>query len=534
MAKPRAAEQSVPYIETPLYKIRHSAAHIMAQAVLEVFPEGKVAIGPPIEDGFYYDFDLPRALTPEDLEKIEARMREIIKGNFPFARREVSAKEARKLFADQPYKLELIDGLEKGGQDEYGEKSAAPPVISTYKHDTFEDLCRGPHVEHTGQINPDAIKLLSVAGAYWRGSENNPMLQRIYGTAWESASQLEEYLYRLEEAKERDHRLLGAKLDLFGTSQDVGQGLILWHPMGGRLRTAVEEHWIKRHQQGGYERVYTPHIGRSHLWEPSGHLNWYKENMYAPITIEDQEYYLKPMNCPFHIQIYKSQIRSYRDLPLRLAEFGTVYRYERSGVLHGLLRVRGFTQDDAHLFCRPDQMPEDIKGVLEFSLSILRDFGFDQFDIDLSAHDPQNFGKYSGTLESWERAEKALAEAADAVGIGYKYVPGEAAFYGPKIDIKVRDALGRPWQLSTIQFDFSMPESFQMEYVGEDGQMHQPLMIHRALLGSMERFFGVLIEHYKGAFPAWLAPVQAVLIPIADRHVAYAEQVAARLKEAGL
>lgn len=527
-------EENIPYEESHLYRLRHSVAHVMAQAVLEVFPEGQIAIGPPIVDGFYYDFDLPRALTPEDLEQIEARMREIIAENYEFVREEVSAEEAKKLFKDQVYKQELIDGLAKGGYDEYGNKIEETAAISVYRHSAFEDLCRGPHVAHTGEINPDAIKLLNVAGAYWRGDEDRPMLQRIYGTAWETAEQLEAHLERLQEALERDHRNLGRDLDLFSFSQKVGPGLALWHPKGGRVREAMENHWAQRHREGGYERVYTPHIGKANLWETSGHLKWYKDGMYAPVQIEEQEYYLKPMNCPFHIEIFKSSTRSYRDLPMRLAEFGTVYRYERSGVLHGLLRVRGFTQDDAHLFCRPDQMREELFGVLDFSLSILRDFGFSEFDIELSVRDPDNLGKYAGSGDDWDMAEDALIHAAEKASLQYRRVEGEAVFYGPKIDIKVHDALGRPWQISTIQFDFWLPEAFDLEYVGQDGQPHRPYMVHRALLGSMERFMGVLIEHYKGAFPVWLSPVQVMMIPIADRHVDYVDEVATQLRDAGL
>ena len=520
--------------ENRLERIRHSSAHIMAQAVLEIFPQGKIAIGPPIEDGFYYDFDLPRNLTPEDLSAIEKRMRAVIREDHPFERRELSAVEARQIFQDQPYKLELIDGLEKGGRDEYGEKIDSAAVISIYTHDDFVDLCRGPHVASTGQIDPEAIKLLNIAGAYWRGDEHNPMLQRIYGTAWESAAELDTYLNRLEEAAQRDHRNLGRDLDLFSFSQDVGPGLALWHPKGGRIRAVMEDYWAEKHRQGEYERVYTPHIGKANLWETSGHLNWYKDGMYSAIQIEDQAYYLKPMNCPFHVQIFRSRARSFRDLPMRLAEFGTVYRYERSGTLHGLLRVRGFTQDDAHLFCRPDQMSAEIERVLEFSLSVLRDFGFKDFDMELSVRDPNNLAKYAGTEENWQMAEEALASAMAAIGYPLKRVEGEAVFYGPKIDIKVQDALNRAWQISTIQFDFWLPEAFQIEYIGSDGQPHRPYMIHRALLGSMERFFGLLIEHYKGAFPVWLAPVQAVLIPIADRHLDYADKIRADLKNAGL
>jgi len=523
--------RQLPYDETDLYRIRHSSAHVMAQAVLERFPDGKYTIGPPIEDGFYYDFDLPRPLTPDDLEGIEARMREIIAGDHLFKKRVLAADEAREIFRDQVYKLELIDGLEAGGFDEYGEPLDEKPEISVYTQDTFIDLCRGPHVERTGQINPDAVRLLNVAGAYWRGDENNPMLQRIYGTAWHNATELEEYLWKLEEARKRDHRRLGKELDLFSINEEVGAGLILWHPRGGMVRKIAEDYCREAHEKGGYEFVYSPHIGKAHLWETSGHLDWYQENMYAPLDIEGQQYYLKPMNCPFHVQIFKSQLRSYRDLPLRYAEWGTVYRYERSGVLHGLLRVRGFTQDDAHLFCRPDQMPEEIDRVLEFSLNLLRAFGFEDFQAYLSTRDPN---KFAGKPEDWDGPTEALRMSLERSGVPYQVDEGEATFYGPKIDLKVKDTLGREWQLSTIQFDFTLPERFDLTYVGEDGQEHRPYMIHRALLGSMERFMGVLIEHFSGAFPVWLAPVQAVFIPIADRHFEYVEQVAARLKAAGL
>jgi len=519
------------YVDSDLYRLRHSAAHVMAQAVLEMFPEGKIAIGPPIEDGFYYDFDLPRSLTPEDLEGVEKRMDEIIAGRYSFQKKVVSAEEARRIFADQPYKLELIDGLEQGGYDEYGEQLAEKPEISIYAHDTFVDLCRGPHVENTGRVNPDAIKLLNVAGAYWRGDENRPMLQRIYGTAWETAGELEEYLWKLEEARKRDHRQLGRELDLFSVSDEIGAGLILWHPKGGMVRKLAEDYCRAEHEKGGYEFVYSPHIGKASLWQTSGHLEWYRENMYAPLDIEGQQYYLKPMNCPFHIEIYKSRMRSYRDLPLRFAEWGTVYRYERSGVLHGLLRVRGFTQDDAHLFCRPDQMRGEIDRVLHFSLNILRAFGFKDFQAYLSTRNPE---KAAGNPEQWEAPTEALRQALERAEVPFQVDEGEATFYGPKIDIKVRDALGREWQLSTIQFDFTLPERFDMVYIGEDGQEHRPYMIHRALLGSMERFMGTLIEHHAGAFPVWLAPVQVMLIPIADRHLPYAQEVSAVLKEAGL
>jgi threonyl-tRNA synthetase len=519
------------YEESDLYKIRHSAAHVMAQAVLEMFPEGKIAIGPPIEDGFYYDFDLPRPLTPEDLEAIERRMREIISGDYEFVRTELSADGARELFADQDYKLELIEGLQKG-LDEYGMSEVEKPVITTYRHDAFEDLCRGPHVERTGQLNPNAIRLMQVSGAYWRGDEHKPMLQRIYGTAWETAQELKEYLDRLAEAEKRDHRRLGAQLDLFSVQpEQLGGGLVLWHPKGGLIRHTAEEFCMAEHLAHGYDLVYSPHIGKSTLWETSGHLEFFAENMYAPMDIDGQEYYLKPMNCPFHILMYKNSLRSYRDLPLRLAEWGTVYRYERGGVLHGLLRVRGFTQDDAHHFCRGDQMPEEIDFTLNFCLHILRSFGFTEFNAYLSTR-PE--GKAAGEPALWHDAEVALEAALKRANIPYEIDEGGGAFYGPKIDLKIKDAIGRGWQLSTIQFDFNLPERFDLTYIGEDGQEHRPYMIHRALLGSMERFFGVLIEHFGGAFPVWLAPVQAVLIPIADRHVAYAEEIATRLKEAGL
>jgi threonyl-tRNA synthetase len=518
------------YEDSDLYKIRHSAAHVMAQAVMELFPgQAKIAIGPPIADGFYYDFDLPRALTPEDLEIIEKRMRQIIGGRHPFQRAEVSAEQARAQFAEQPYKLELIDGLEQGGVDENGNPLEEKPVISFYTHDTFTDLCRGPHVDHTGKINPSAFKLTSIAGAYWRGDAKRQQLQRIYGTAWRTPDELKQYLWKLEEAKKRDHRKLGKELDLFSVSDDVGPGLILWHPKGARIRVIVEDFSRNAHLENGYEWVFSPHIGRSLLWETSGHLGFYKENMYSPMDIEGEDYYAKPMNCPFHIQIYKSHMRSYRDLPRRYAEYGTVYRYEVSGVLHGLTRVRGFTQDDAHIFCRPDQVEEEISQALEFSLYVLRAMGLTDFKAYLATR-PE---KYVGDPADWEKATAALRRAVEQASVPYELDEGGGAFYGPKIDLKVNDALGREWQLSTIQFDFNMAERFGLEYTGEDGQPHRPYMVHRALLGSMERFFGVLIEHFAGAFPLWLAPVQMQVIPIADRHNDYARQVAARLKAEG-
>ena len=521
-----------------LHKLRHSTAHVMAQAVVERFPEARVAIGPPIKDGFYYDFDLGRAadgslktFSPEDLEAIEKRMRQIVAGKHPFVRSEIAASEAKKLFADEPYKLELIEGLERGGVDEYGEPADAPPVISTYQQDHFVDLCRGPHLDTTGQIAPDAFKLLSVAGAYWRGDEHNPMLQRIYGTVWPNKQQLQAYLDKIEEARRRDHRRLGKDLDLFSTNaEEVGGGLVLWHPKGGLIRHLAEEFCKNEHLAGGYDLVYTPHIGRADLWRTSGHLDFYAENMYSPIDIEGQEFYLKPMNCPFHMHIYKSRTRSYRELPLRFAEWGTVYRFERSGVLHGLTRVRGFTQDDAHLFCRPDQMPAEIDRVLNFCLHILRSFGFTDFNAYLSTMPEKRVGED----EHWVAAQDALQAALERAHISFQVDVGGGAFYGPKIDLKVYDALEREWQLSTIQFDFNLPERFDLTYVGEDGQEHRPYVIHRALLGSMERFFGVLIEHFGGAFPVWLSPTQVMVIPIADRHNAAAHGVAEQVRAGGL
>jgi threonyl-tRNA synthetase len=518
------------YEESYLYRIRHSAAHIMAQAVLEMFPDAKIAIGPPIEDGFYYDFDLPRPLTPEDLDEIEERMRRIIREHYDFKRQVISAQEARQVFKDQPYKLELIDGLEHGNIDEHGNPVDTPPEITTYTHDGFVDLCRGPHVENTGKLNPKAVKLLSVAGAYWHGDENQPMLQRIYGTAWENPAQLKEYLNQLEEARKRDHRKLGRELDLFSISDDIGPGLILWHPKGAMIRKITEDFWRDEHQKAGYDFVFSPHIGRARLWETSGHLGFYSENMYAPVEVEGQQYFLKPMNCPFHVYIYKSKGRSYRELPMRLAELGTVYRYERSGVLHGLMRVRGFTQDDAHHFCAPEQMPAEIDFLIDFSLHMLHSFGFEKISAFLSTM-PEH---HVGDPERWRNAEAALRDSLDRSGLPYEIDQGGGAFYGPKIDLKVQDAIKREWQLTTIQFDFNEPERFELTYTGEDGQPHQPYMIHRALLGSLERFFGVLIEHYGGAFPVWLAPIQAVIIPIADRHMEYAYDVRETLKRAGL
>ncbi len=484
-----------PNLET----IRHSASHVMAEAVKSFFPDAKFGIGPSIEDGFYYDFELPRTLTPEDLPLIEKKMKDIIKTRQPFTRRDVTKDEARQLFKDQPYKLELINELEDN-------------TVGVYTQGDFTDLCRGPHLENTGQIR--AIKLMSIAGAYWRGDEKRPMLQRIYGTAFESKEALADYLNRLEEAKKRDHRKLGKELDLFLTPDELGGGLVILPPKGGRVRTIVEDFWRQEHYANGYELLYTPHIGLAKLWEISGHLEHYKENMYAPIVIDEQEYYLKPMNCPFHLMAYKSRLRSYRELPLRWAELGTVYRYEKSGTLHGLMRVRGFTQDDAHIICTPEQMNDEVAEVLRFSLYMLRTFGFDKFHIYLSTRPVDAIGE----PKQWEDAEVALRQVIEKSGVPFKVDEGGGAFYGPKIDIKVEDAIGREWQLSTIQFDWNETERFDLTYVGADGKEHRPYMIHRALLGAWERFFGVLIEHYAGAFPVWLSPVQVKIIPVADRH----------------
>jgi threonyl-tRNA synthetase len=522
-AVPDGAEVELVPIDSPEAReiYRHSLSHILAQAVKRLIPEAKLAIGPAIEDGFYYDFDLPESLSHEDLEKIAKEMERIIREDHPFERLEVPKDEARRIFSEkgEQYKLELLDEI----PDE---------EVSLYKDGEFLDLCRGPHMLRTGQVRH--FKLLEVAGAYWRGDERNKMLQRVYGTAFYRKEELEAYLKQLEEAAKRDHRRLGRELDLFNTYDEGGTGLIYWHPKGARVRLTIEDFWRAEHLKNGYELVYTPHIGRARLWEKSGHLDFYRENMYAPIDIEGQEYFLKPMNCPFHILIYKSQPRSYRDLPLRWAELGTVYRYERSGVLHGLLRVRGFTQDDAHIFCRPDQVEDEILRVLDFSLYMLEAFGFKEYELSLSVRDPATPEKYAGSSENWELAEGALARALEQRGFPYTRMEGEAVFYGPKIDIKVKDAIGRSWQLSTIQFDFNLPERFDLTFMGEDSREHRPYMIHRALLGSLERFLGILIEHYAGAFPVWLAPVQAAVFPVIEKNSAYAERVVARLREAGL
>ncbi len=496
---------------------RHSTSHIMAQAVKEVFPDVKVTIGPSIEDGFYYDFDSPAGFMPEDLEKIEKKMAEIIKANRPFVRSEMTKDEAVSFFdkMGETYKVEIINGLEE-------------TAVSLYDQGGFIDLCRGPHVPSTGYIK--AYKLLNSSGAYWRGDEKNQMLQRIYGTSWATKEQLTEYLDKLEEIKRRDHRKIGKDLELFSSEDATGAGLILWHPKGAVVRRVIEDFWKSEHIKGGYELVYTPHIAKLEMWKQSGHWDFYRESMYAPMVIDELEYELKPMNCPFHITIYKTRMRSYRELPIRWAELGTVYRYERSGALHGLMRVRGFTQDDAHIFCRPDQLEEEIFKVLDFTLFVLRTFGFSDYDIYLSTQ-PE---KSVGTQENWDRATGALKGALEKRGLEYSVDPGEGVFYGPKIDIKIKDVLGRSWQCTTIQVDFNLPERFGLEYIGDDGNTHQPIMVHRALMGSLERFFGVLIEHYAGAFPTWLSPVQAVICTITDRANDYALKAAEELRAAGI
>ncbi len=486
----------------------------MAHAVKTLFPDAKLAIGPATDEGFYYDFDVERTFTPEDLSLIEKKMSEIIQQNNPFVRREVSRQEAIALFQEkeEPYKVELLQEIPDDD-------------VSLYEEGGFVDLCRGPHIETTGQVT--AFKLLSIAGAYWRGNEKNKMLQRIYGTSFTDKKALKDYLNFLEEVKKRDHRKLGKDLDLFSTSDEIGAGLIVWHPNGALIRRAIEDFWLKEHYKSGYKVLYSPHIAKLNLWATSGHLDFYRENMYSPMEIEGIDYEIKPMNCPFHIHVYKHALRSYKELPIRFAELGTVYRYERSGVLHGLLRVRGFTQDDAHIFCREDQIEDEILRVLDFTLFILKTFGFDRYDIYLSTRPD----KYVGTPGNWERSTNALKKALEIKGLIYDIDPGEGVFYGPKIDIKVKDSLNRQWQCSTIQVDFNNPERFAMMYRGSDGKEHRPIMIHRALMGSLERFFGILIEHYAGSFPVWLTPVQVKILTIAERHADYAMSLSETLKK---
>ncbi|MDA8121586.1 MAG: threonine--tRNA ligase [Deltaproteobacteria bacterium] len=494
--------------------LRHSTAHVMAAAVKDLFPDAKISIGPAIENGFYYDFDVETPFTPEDLARIELKMAEIVRADLPFVREEVSREEARGRFRGEPYKEELLSEI----PDER---------VSLYKVGNFIDLCRGPHLPASGKVG--AYKLMNTAGAYWRGDSKNRMLTRIYGCAFATRKDLEAHLALLEEIKKRDHRKLGKELDLFSVNDEIGPGLILWHPKGAVVRRIMEDFWRTEHARAGYDLVFSPHIAKLDLWRVSGHLDYYRQSMFGSIEVEGQDYQIKPMNCPFHIQIYKSRMRSYRDLPIRYAELGTVYRYEPSGTLHGLLRVRGFTQDDAHIFLRPDQLDEEIFSLLDFTLFVLRRFGFDRYDIYLSTR-PE---KYAGTVDNWEKAEAALKKALDLKGLPYEVDPGEGVFYGPKIDIKIKDMLGRSWQCSTIQVDFNNPERFEAEFVAEDGAQRQAIMIHRALMGSLERFFGVLVEHYAGAFPAWLAPVQVDVLPVTDRQDGYAREIVARLRAAG-
>lgn len=497
--------------ETQLEIMRHSAAHMMAEVVQAMFPEAKFGIGPAIENGFYYDFDLPRPLTPDDLPLIEAKMSEIIAANLPFSREEVTKEEARRLFAGQPYKLELIDEITE-------EK------VSLYRQGSFVDLCRGPHVAATGEIK--AFKLLSIAGAYWRGDESRPMLQRIYGVALATKELLAEHLKNLEEAVKRDHRKLGAELDLFSIHDEAGPGLVHWHPRGAAIRRVIEDFWKDEHARRGYDLVYTPHIAKVGLWQTSGHWEFYRESMYSPMEIEEQEYVIKPMNCLGHILIYQTRLRSYRELPIRYAELGTVYRYERSGVLHGLSRVRGFTQDDAHIFCRFDQLEDEVAGVLDLARFMMDAFGFKNYQLFLATQ-PE---KYAGSAKIWAEATETLKRAMARLKMNYDTDPGGGVFYGPKIDIKLEDTLGRAWQGPTIQVDFNLPQRFAVTYVGEDSREHPVAMVHRTVLGSMERFLASLIEHYGGAFPVWLAPVQVMIIPIADRHLDYARKLEAALR----
>jgi threonyl-tRNA synthetase len=518
--------------EAGRHVLRHSTAHVLAQAVTGLWPGAKYAIGPAIENGFYYDFDLPGGarFTDDDLRRIEGRMREIVAEDQSFRREEHSIDEARRLFADQPYKLEIIDRIAGGATDEdEAAEGATGGGVSAYRNTPqFVDMCTGPHVPSTGRLGHFALQ--RVAGAYWRGDEHRQQLQRIYGTAWESDKALQAHLTMLEEAEKRDHRRLGAELDLFSIPPELGGGLVLWHPKGARVRRLIEDFARAEHDANGYQLAFTPHLAKSVLWETSGHLDWYADGMYPPMEMEGAKYYPKPMNCPFHILIYKSRQRSYRELPLRIFELGTVYRYERSGVMHGLFRVRGFTQDDSHIFCTREQAEEEIAALLGFVLRILRTFGFEEFEASLSTRPKE---KSIGGDAEWEDATDALRSALDDEGLAYGVDEGGGAFYGPKIDVHVRDAIGRKWQLSTIQVDFQEPQRFEMEYVGADNARHRPVMIHRALLGSIERFFGILVEHYAGAFPAWLAPVQARVLPVKDDHSDYADEVAARLTAAG-
>jgi len=524
------------YEDSQLYRVRHSTSHVMAQAVLEMFPgQAKIAIGPAIENGFYYDFDLPRPLTPDDLAQLEQRMRQILQGDHPFVRRELSAEEARRLFADQPYKLELIDGLEHGGIDEHGNETDEAPVLSTYSHDTFTDLCRGPHVQNTREINPQGVRLLSVAGAYWRGDENRPMLQRIYGTAWDSPEALAQHLAMLEEAKRRDHRKLGRELEIFIFDDEVGPGLPLWLPNGAVMAEELERLAKETEARAGYVRVRTPHLSKEDLFLHSGHLPYYAASMYPAMEMEGTRYYVKPMNCPMHHKIFASKPRSYRDLPLRLAEYGTCYRYEKSGELFGLLRVRSMQMNDAHIYCSEEQFESEFLAVARLYLEYFRIFGIEKYVMRLSTHHPRGLGKkYVDNPRLWQKTEEMVRQAMIHGDVPFVEVADEAAFYGPKIDVQIWSATGREFSLATNQVDFAQPQRFELSFVNRQGESETPLVIHRAPLGTHERMIGFLIEHYAGAFPLWLAPVQAALIPIADRHLEPAQRAAARLAEVGL
>jgi len=516
--------------------LRHSTSHVLAAAVLEMFPEAKFAIGPNVEDGFYYDFDLPRTLIPEDLPLLEEKMRTVIKANFPFEKKEIDAKKATELFkkAKQPYKVEMIQDLVKSTSPQPSpyQGEGEDGVVSIYKTGPFVDLCRGPHLDSTGEIKPDAFKLLKIAGAYWRGSEKNKMLQRIYGTAFETKKELDEYLKKLEEAEKRDHRKLGKDLELFTISEKVGPGLILWHPKLSLIRELLEDWWRQLHRERGYEYVYTPHIGRAQLWETSGHLDFFRDLMYPSFKdIEtEEEYFLKPMSCPFHVEIYKSRPRSYRELPLRWNELGTCYRYEKSGELHGMARPRGFTQDDAHIICAPEQLKDEYRKAIEFTLDIYSAFSFKEFRYYLSVRDPKNSKKFVGDSKIWDTAESTIKEVLKEKKIEYKIEEGGAKFYGPALDIKILDAIGREWQCPTIQLDMNLPSKFGMTYIGPDGNEHVPIMLHRTIFGAMERFCAVLIEHYAGALPVWLAPEQVWILPVGSRHEEYAFKLADTLK----
>jgi len=524
------------YEDSQLYRVRHSASHVMAQAVLEMFPgQAKIAIGPAIENGFYYDFDLPRPLTPDDLQALEQRMRQIVEEDHPFVRRELTAEEARRLFADQPYKLELIDGLEHGGIDEHGNETDEAPVISTYSHAAFTDLCRGPHVQNTREINPHGVHLLSVAGAYWRGDEKRPMLQRIYGTAWNSPEELAQHLEMLEEAKRRDHRKLGRELEIFVFDDEVGPGLPLWLPNGAVMADELERLAREMETRAGYVRVRTPHLTKQDLFVRSGHLPYYAESMYPPMEMEGTNYYIKPMNCPMHHKIFGSKPRSYRDLPLRLTEYGTCYRFEKSGELFGLLRVRSMQMNDAHIYCSEEQFEREFLAVVRLYLEYFRIFGIEKYVMRFSTHDKKGLGKkYVDDERLWLKTEEMVRSAMQHGNVPYVEVSDEAAFYGPKIDVQIWSATGREFSLATNQVDFAVPARFNLTFVNREGKEETPLCIHRAPLGTHERMIGFLIEHYAGAFPLWLAPVQAALIPIADRHIEPAQRAAARLAEAGL